>query len=63
MTSFVREILSASGKLSSKEDLLMKTQRMNNKMEGRGVFTWPDGKRYEGEYKNDKKSGYGKFFW
>ena len=33
MTSFVREILSASGKLSSKEDLLMKTQRINNKME------------------------------
>jgi hypothetical protein len=20
----------------------------NNKMEGQGVFTWPDGRRYEG---------------
>jgi len=30
---------------------------MNNKMEGHGVFTWPDGRRYEGEYVDDKKEG------
>ena len=32
-------------------------------MNGKGVFTWPDGRRYEGEYNGDKKEGYGKFFW
>ena len=36
---------------------------MNNKMEGRGVFTWPDGRRYEGEYVDDKKEGQGVFYW
>ena len=30
----------------------------NNKMDGNGIFTWPDGRRYEGEYNNDKKDGY-----
>lgn len=32
-------------------------------MDGTGIFTWPDGRKYEGEYKEDKKSGVGKFFW
>ena len=32
-------------------------------MDGKGVFTWPDGRRYEGEYKDDKKEGYGEFEW
>ena len=32
-------------------------------MDGKGVFTWPDGRRYEGEYKDDKKEGYGIFEW
>lgn len=32
-------------------------------MEGSGVFTWRDGRRYEGEYTNDKKNGYGEFTW
>ena len=27
------------------------------------MFTWPDGRKYVGEYKNDKKHGYGEFFW
>jgi len=36
---------------------------MNNKMEGSGVFTWPDGRRYEGEYIDDKKEGHGVFYW
>lgn len=31
--------------------------------EGYGVFTWPDGRRYEGEYVDDKKEGNGVFFW
>ena len=32
-------------------------------MQGRGVFTWADGRRYEGEYFNDKKEGRGRFEW
>jgi len=32
-------------------------------MDGYGVFTWPDGKKYEGCYINDKKEGFGKFYW
>jgi len=30
---------------------------------GEGVFTWKDGTRYEGAYLNDKKEGFGKFYW
>ncbi len=32
-------------------------------MDGYGVFTWKNGKIYQGEYKNDKKEGYGTFEW
>ena len=32
-------------------------------MEGSGVFTWPDGRKYDGEYIDDKKEGNGIFFW
>jgi hypothetical protein len=32
-------------------------------MEGKGTFTWPDNRKYNGEYKNDKKEGYGYFEW
>ena len=32
-------------------------------MHGKGVFTWPDGRKYEGDYKNDHKEGQGKFEW
>jgi len=32
-------------------------------MEGRGLFTWSDGRKYDGEYKDDKKHGYGVFEW
>lgn len=32
-------------------------------MEGYGLFTWPDGRRYEGSYVDDKKAGQGNFFW
>ena len=28
-------------------------------MDGYGIFTWPDGRKYIGNYKNDKKDGYG----
>jgi hypothetical protein len=32
-------------------------------MHGNGVFTWPDGRRYEGSYVQDKKQGHGTFEW
>lgn len=32
-------------------------------MEGVGVYTWADGRRYEGEYQDDKKHGYGIYLW
>lgn len=32
-------------------------------MEGNGVFFWPDDRRYEGEYIDDKKEGHGVFYW
>ena len=32
-------------------------------MEGLGKFTWPDGRFYEGSYKNDLKDGFGVFSW
>ena len=32
-------------------------------MHGRGIFEWPDGRKYDGEYVNDKKEGYGVFEW
>lgn len=32
-------------------------------MDGNGVFYWPDNRKYEGQYKNDKKEGYGVFEW
>ena len=33
-------------------------------MEGKdGIFTWADGRRYEGDYVQDKKEGHGVFYW
>lgn len=32
-------------------------------MHGKGVYTWKDGRRYEGEYVNDKKQGWGQYIW
>ena len=32
-------------------------------MHGNGVFTWSDGRKYEGGYVDDKKSGHGEFIW
>ena len=28
-------------------------------MHGQGVYSWADGRKYEGDYKDDKKHGYG----
>ena len=30
-------------------------------MHGKGFFKWPDGRVYEGDYVNDKKTGFGIF--
>ena len=32
-------------------------------MHGYGKIEWADGRRYEGEYENDKKQGQGIFYW
>lgn len=32
-------------------------------MHGKGNFTWSDGRKYEGNYVDDKKDGYGVFTW
>jgi hypothetical protein len=32
-------------------------------MHGKGTYIWEDGRRYEGEYKNDIKHGPGKYYW
>jgi len=32
-------------------------------MHGVGIFQWKDGKQYIGEYKYDKKEGYGRYIW
>lgn len=30
-------------------------------MHGTGIYNWPDGRRYEGDYINDKKHGFGTY--
>jgi hypothetical protein len=32
-------------------------------MHGKGLFQWPDGKKYDGEYVNDQKHGFGIMHW
>lgn len=32
-------------------------------MHGRGVYSWPDNRLYEGEYQFDKKQGFGIYIW
>ena len=32
-------------------------------MHGKGIFIWPDGRTYEGDYYEDKKQGRGVFIW
>ncbi len=32
-------------------------------MHGMGIYTWQDGRKYEGEYADDKKHGYGVYNW
>ena len=32
-------------------------------MHGKGVYSWKDGRKYEGTYENDKKNGFGIYIW
>lgn len=32
-------------------------------MDGTGTFDWPDGRKYVGDYIDDKKEGHGLFEW
>lgn len=36
---------------------------VSGRMQGQGVYTWPDGKIYEGKYLEDQKHGFGIFKW
>jgi hypothetical protein len=38
-------------------------QYVAGKMEGKGVFTWSDGKRYVGDFMQDKMHGKGILFY
>ena len=35
---------------------------LNDKKDGIGLFEWPDGKKYKGEWKNGKQHGLGEYF-
>lgn len=32
-------------------------------MHGEGIYTWADGRRYQGQYEMDKKHGFGVYQW
>ena len=32
-------------------------------MHGKGIYTWSDGRKYQGDYLNDKKHGFGIYTW
>ena len=32
-------------------------------MHGSGLYLWEDGRRYQGDYSNDKKHGFGAYMW
>jgi hypothetical protein len=32
-------------------------------MDGIGIYSWQDGRKYVGEYRDDKKHGYGSYSW
>lgn len=52
MENFIRE----SG-------IIVKWMVSENYNLGRGITSWPDNKKYEGEYLDDKKHGLGVFSW
>ena len=32
-------------------------------MDGKGILVWDNGRRYTGDFKEDKRTGYGEFIW
>lgn len=32
-------------------------------MHGKGLHIWEDGRKYQGDYYNDKKHGNGRYYW
>ena len=36
---------------------------MNSNLHGKGIYSWPDGRQYEGDFVDDKKQGYGSYTW
>ena len=43
----------------SDDDLVIE----NNNINGHGIYTWPDGIQYDGQWKQNKKHGQGKLKW
>ena len=54
----IRHIKNSIRRLS--RGILFEGQFKNNKREGVGIQIWPDGQKYIGAWKNDKKMGKGK---
>jgi hypothetical protein len=34
----------------------------NDKLNGKGTYTWPDGAKYVGQFRDDKRNGHGTFY-
>ena len=32
-------------------------------LDGSGIYSWPDGRKYDGQYVDDKKHGHGIYYW
>ena len=32
-------------------------------MNGKGILIWPDGKKFQGEFKDDLREGFGRIEW
>ena len=42
--------------------IIYKGEWKSNFVHGKGIYIWEEGKRYEGEFLNGKKHGYGTFY-
>jgi len=38
-------------------------EKLDGKKHGYGIYSWFDGSKYEGYYKNDLREGFGKIYW
>lgn len=59
----MEECMKDSGRTIKCTVLVRQTLTRTVKSNFLGKLTWPDGRIYEGEYKDDKKDGQGTFIW